>query len=89
MQRRYFLSSALGGLSASALGQTSVAPFDWRGFAGQSIEVLLTKNPRGELLKKHQREFESLRQSCCRSRQGPNLATLLRSSQSSLGVALF
>ena len=60
MQRRYFLSSALGGLSASALGQASVAPFDWRGFAGQSIEVLLTKNPRGELLKKHQREFESL-----------------------------
>ena len=36
------------------------APFDWKRFKGEKIEVLLTKSPRGDLYTKHHKEFEDL-----------------------------
>src|SRR6218665_2906746 len=34
--------------------------FDWKRYAGTSLEVHLIKSPRGELLQRHQKEFEDL-----------------------------
>jgi len=34
--------------------------FGWRRFAGERIEVSLTKSPRSDILERHQREFEEL-----------------------------
>ena len=36
------------------------ASFNWRRFAGQTLEVSLIRSPRGDLLKRHQPEFEAL-----------------------------
>ena len=52
-------AAALGTLSASALVAAQGA-FDWKRFKGETIEVLLTKSPRGDLLTKYQPEFEAL-----------------------------
>jgi multiple sugar transport system substrate-binding protein len=41
-----------------AFGQT--AGFDWKKYKGTSIEVTMTKSPRGDLLQKYQKEFEEL-----------------------------
>jgi multiple sugar transport system substrate-binding protein len=61
IQRRTVLQAA------AATGASSLAPwafaqgtFDWKRYAGQSLEIHLVKSPRGELMQKHQKEFEDL-----------------------------
>jgi multiple sugar transport system substrate-binding protein len=63
MRRRLLVGGALALSAPSLLTRTSLAQsgaFNWRRFAGQSIEVSLVRNPRSELLLRHQREFEEL-----------------------------
>ena len=52
------------GASATALGTVPSAfsqpAFDWKRYSGQTLEVHLVKSPRGELLQKHQKEFEDM-----------------------------
>lgn len=52
------------GATATALSTVPTAfaqsAFDWKRYAGQTIEVHLIKSPRGELLQKYQKEFEDL-----------------------------
>lgn len=51
------------GLAAPALMLKSAraqAGFNWKQFQGQKIEVMLVKSPRGDLLQRHQKEFEDL-----------------------------
>ena len=45
-----------GGLARPAYAQE----IDWKQFDGESIEVLLIKSPRGDVLQKYQSEFEEL-----------------------------
>jgi len=63
-RRRLLRAAAAAGAAA---GASAIAPpvfgqsgFDWKRYAGQSIEVHLVKSPRGELLQKGQKEFETL-----------------------------
>jgi multiple sugar transport system substrate-binding protein len=49
--------SATPWLGVPAFGQEA---FDWRRFEGETIEVLHTKNPRGDLLQQHEEEFTEL-----------------------------
>ena len=60
--RRQFLAgtTALGAAGLFGLRPAFAAGVDWKKFAGTTIEVNLTKNPRGELLRKYQPEFEAL-----------------------------
>lgn len=61
IKRRTLLhATAATGLASILPGAAYGASVDWRRYAGQSIEVLLVKNPRGELLQKYQKEFEAL-----------------------------
>ncbi|MDP1907243.1 MAG: extracellular solute-binding protein, partial [Hyphomicrobium sp.] len=57
-------AAALGTLAAPMLNIKSVyaqsGAFNWKKFAGQSIEVSLTLSPRGELLRRHEKEFTDL-----------------------------
>jgi multiple sugar transport system substrate-binding protein len=46
--------------SAPSAGTGGASGFDWKRFKGEKLEVLLIKSPRGDLLQKHQREFEDL-----------------------------
>src|SRR4051812_10126710 len=41
-------------------GASAEAGFDWKRFKGEKIEVLLTKNPRSDVLQKYEREFTEL-----------------------------
>ena len=65
-QRRRLLQA---GASAAALGAVpgagqlaahAQAPFDWKKFKGETIEVFLVKSPRGDQLTKYHKEFEDL-----------------------------
>ena len=63
-RRRWLHAAAAAGAAA---GAGAIAPpvfaqagFDWRRYAGQSIEVHLVRSPRGELLQKGQKEFEDM-----------------------------
>jgi multiple sugar transport system substrate-binding protein len=65
-QRRRLLQA---GVSAAALGAIpgagqikaqAQAPFDWKKFKGEKIELFLVKSPRGDLLTKYHKEFEDL-----------------------------
>ena len=59
--RRTLLQAAAATGAAAALPTTRAqAAFDWKRYSGQSIEVTLTKSPRGDLLQKHQKEFEDM-----------------------------
>jgi multiple sugar transport system substrate-binding protein len=56
-----------GVAAAGATGAATLAPalfaqraFDWKRYAGQTIEVHLVKSPRGELLQRGQKDFEEL-----------------------------
>ena len=51
------LGAVPGALQRSAHAQ---APFDWKKFKGEKIEVLLVKSPRGDILTKYHKEFEDL-----------------------------
>src|SRR5688572_14983983 len=54
-------ATALGALpGVVAFDAAAQAPFDWKRFKGQKIEVLLTKSPRGDLYTKYNKEFEDL-----------------------------
>ncbi len=61
LRRRTLLkaAAATGTLAATPWGFAQGA-FDWKRFAGTSLEVHLVKGPRGELLQKFQKEFEDL-----------------------------
>ena len=64
VDRRRFLQTgaaltvAAAGLDRVALAQGS--GFDWKRFKGEKIEVSLVRNPRAEILQRHQKEFEDL-----------------------------
>ena len=66
LQRRRLLQAGIGAATLGALpgaGQIAAqaqAAFDWKRFKGESIEVLLVKSPRGDLLTKYHKEFEDL-----------------------------
>ena len=52
---------ALGGMQGlGALSAQAQAPYDWKRFKGEKIEILLVKSPRGDLLSKYHKEFEDL-----------------------------
>ena len=65
-QRRRLLQAGLGAAALGAIpgaGQLAAhaqAPFDWKKFKGEKIEVFLVKSPRGDLLTKYHKEFEDL-----------------------------
>jgi multiple sugar transport system substrate-binding protein len=60
-QRRTLLQGA-GSLGLATWLPPSFAQpaFDWKRYAGQSIEVHLVKSPRADLLQKYQKEFEQM-----------------------------
>ncbi len=66
MNRRNLLKgAAAAGVLASPMLNTKTlfaqsGAFNWKRFQGQAIEVSLIRSPRGDLLKKHQAEFEAL-----------------------------
>jgi multiple sugar transport system substrate-binding protein len=54
-------AAALGAIpGAGILNVAAQAPFDWKRFKGEKIEVLHVKSPRGDLLTKFHSEFEDL-----------------------------
>ncbi len=54
-------AAALGALpGAGLLSANAQAPFDWKRFKGEKIEILLVKSPRGDLLSKYHKEFEDM-----------------------------
>lgn len=65
-QRRRLLQAGVGAATlgaipgASQLAAQAQAPFDWKRFKGGTIEILLVKSPRGDLLTKYHKEFEDL-----------------------------
>ncbi len=62
IERRTVLKASAGLLAAPAAIERGGAQsaFDWKQFKGTHIEVSLTKNPRSDVLQKHQKEFEDL-----------------------------
>lgn len=62
LSRRRFLAgtAAAGALALAGVRPGFAAAVDWKKHAGTTIEVNLTRNPRGELLRQHQAEFEAL-----------------------------
>lgn len=62
IHRRTVLQASAGLLAAPAVIARAGAQsaFDWKQFKGTHIEVSLTKNPRSDVLQKHQKEFEGL-----------------------------
>lgn len=60
-KRRELLQAAAGATAIGTLPPLfAQGNFDWKRHAGTSIEVHLIKSPRGELLQRHQKEFEDL-----------------------------
>lgn len=61
LTRRRLLAAgaAAGGLGLAGVRE-AYAAVDWKKFAGQTIEANLIKGPRGELLQRHNKEFEDL-----------------------------
>ena len=54
-------AAALGSLPGTAiLNAHAQAPFDWKRYKGEKIEVFHVKSPRGDLLTRHHKEFEDL-----------------------------
>jgi multiple sugar transport system substrate-binding protein len=64
--RRRLLQAGAGAVALGALPGAGIlnagaqAPFDWKRFKGEKIEVFHVKGPRGDLLTRHQKEFEEL-----------------------------
>lgn len=59
-RRRFLATTAMVGAAGLVGLRPAQAAVDWKKFAGTTINVNLTKNPRGETLLKHQAEFEAL-----------------------------
>src|SRR5258708_40146042 len=65
-QRRRLLQAGAGAVALGAIpganqfAAHAQAPFDWKKFKGETIEVFLVKSPRGDLLTKYHKEFEDL-----------------------------
>lgn len=63
-RRALLRGAALGALAAPMLNTKTLfaqsGAFNWKRFQGQSLEVSLIRSPRGDLLKRHQAEFEAL-----------------------------
>ena len=56
-------AGAAGVFAAPAIMKTATAQtggFNWKKFAGQSIEVSLTLGPRADVLRRHEKEFTEL-----------------------------
>jgi multiple sugar transport system substrate-binding protein len=52
---------ALGAVpGVNQLAAHAQAPFDWKKYKGETIEVFLVKSPRGDLLSKYHKEFEDM-----------------------------
>ena len=62
IDRRTVPKASAGLLAAPAAIERGEAQsaFDWKQFKGTHIEVSLTKNPRSDVLQKHQKAFEDL-----------------------------
>ncbi|HZS85085.1 MAG TPA: sugar ABC transporter substrate-binding protein [Stellaceae bacterium] len=62
IRRRSVLKGSVALLAMPAIiGRARAASgFDWKQFKGTHIEVSLSKNPRSDVLQKHQKEFEEL-----------------------------
>jgi multiple sugar transport system substrate-binding protein len=61
IRRRGLLRGTAGLLAVPAMIRSArSAGFDWKQFRGQHIEVNLSKNPRSDVLQKHEKEFEEL-----------------------------
>ena len=65
VSRRTLMKGAALGVLASPMLNTKTlfaqsGAFNWRRFQGQTLEVSLIRSPRGDLLKRHQAEFEAL-----------------------------
>jgi len=61
INRRAVLQAGATATALSAVPTAFAQPaFDWKRYSGQSIEVHLIKSPRGDLLQKHQKEFEDM-----------------------------
>ncbi|MBU6497855.1 MAG: extracellular solute-binding protein [Rhodospirillales bacterium] len=62
IRRRTILQGSAGLLAMPAIVSraNAASSFDWKQFKGQHIEVSLTKNPRSDVLQKHQKEFEAM-----------------------------
>src|SRR5204863_787131 len=58
--RRRVLGGALATTALSFTGRAAFADPQWKKFAGTSLEVNLTKSPRGDLLQKFEQEFVEL-----------------------------
>jgi multiple sugar transport system substrate-binding protein len=64
--RRHLLQAGVGAAALGALPCTGIlsaaaqAPFDWKRFKGEKIEVFHVKSPRGDLLTRSHKEFEEL-----------------------------
>lgn len=61
-RRRLLLGTAAGALAAPAFVRSAGAQstFDWKRLSGQSIDVLLAKTPRGDILQANEKEFTAL-----------------------------
>jgi multiple sugar transport system substrate-binding protein len=53
-------AAALGALPGVGFEAAAQAPFDWKRFKGEKIEVFHVKSPRGDLLTRGHKEFEEL-----------------------------
>ena len=62
IQRRTLLAASASALCMPAIVERANAQsaFDWKQAKGTKIEVNLAKNPRGDVLQAHQKEFEEL-----------------------------
>lgn len=62
IRRRHLLAATAGVLAAPALVEKVGAQtaFDWKRFKGSKLEVNFATSPRGDVLQKHQKEFEAL-----------------------------
>jgi multiple sugar transport system substrate-binding protein len=64
--RRRLLQAGAGAAALGALPGTGIlnasaqAPFDWKRFKGEKIEIFHVKSPRGDLLTRNHKEFEEL-----------------------------
>ncbi|MDB5848259.1 MAG: transporter substrate-binding protein [Rhodoferax sp.] len=61
INRRAVLQAGASATALSAVPTAFAQPaFDWKRYSGQTLEVHLIKSPRGDLLQKHQKEFEDM-----------------------------